>query len=85
MRSGVRDALNVRGSAFTLLAGINSELLGFGVATAVDAPRIGSNLPTPWVGLWERADIYVFLVWVAVLAVLLLRDDPLPRNVETGR
>jgi hypothetical protein len=48
-------------------------LVAFGALTFLDAPRIGANLPTPWVGIWERINIGVFLLWVVVLAVALLR------------
>ncbi len=48
-------------------------LLVFGVLTGLDSPRIPANLPTPWVGLWERINIGAFLLWVVVLAVSLLR------------
>jgi hypothetical protein len=41
--------------------------------TTLNAPRIGANLPTPWVGVWERINIGVFLLWVVVLAMTLLR------------
>ncbi len=48
-------------------------LFAFGVLTGLDGPRIQANLPTPWVGLWERISIYGFLLWVLILAVTLLR------------
>ena len=48
-------------------------LLGFGALTSVDAPRIQANLPTPWIGVWERIDIGVWMLWLLVLAVVLLR------------
>lgn len=48
-------------------------LLAAGVVTALDAPRIQANLPTPLAGVWERVNIAVWLLWVVVLAVLLLR------------
>jgi Protein of unknown function (DUF998) len=48
-------------------------LVAFGASTFVDAPRLAANLPTPWVGVWERINIGVFLLWVVVLAVTLLR------------
>jgi hypothetical protein len=48
-------------------------LVAFGVLTGWDAPRIQANLPTPWVGVWERINISVFLLWVMVLAITLLR------------
>lgn len=49
-------------------------LVAFGILTGLDAPRIAANLPTPWVGVWERINIGVFLLWVAVLAITLLRE-----------
>lgn len=47
-------------------------LLVFGALTGLDSPRLQANLPTPWIGLWERINIYGFLLWVAVLATALL-------------
>jgi hypothetical protein len=32
-----------------------------------------ANLPTPWVGVWERILIGAFMLWVVVLAVTVLR------------
>ena len=48
-------------------------LLAFGALTFIDAPHLQSNLPTPWIGLWERINITVFLLWVVVLATALWR------------
>ena len=50
-----------------------------GVLTGLDGPRIAANLPTPWVGVWERINIGVFLLWVVVVAIALL---PLRRQVH---
>ena len=50
-------------------------LLAFGALTFWDAPRVQANLPTPWIGLWERINISVFLLWVVVLATVLLRAE----------
>ena len=44
-----------------------------GLMTIPDAARVQANLPTPWVGVWERINIGVFLLWVVVLATVLLR------------
>lgn len=44
-------------------------LLAFGGLTFLEAPRLQANLPTPWIGLWERINITVFLLWVVVLAI----------------
>jgi hypothetical protein len=32
------------------------------------------NLPTPWIGLWERINISVFLLWIVMLAAVLWRS-----------
>ena len=53
-------------------------LLAFGGLTFLEAPSLQANLPTSWIGLWERINISVFLLWVMVLATVLLRD----RNIE---
>ena len=61
-------------------------LVAFGALTGLDGPRIAANLPTPWVGIWERINIGVFLLWVVVLAITLLRvrDTAAPDN-SSGR
>jgi len=51
-------------------------LLAFGVLTGVDAPRVEANLPTPWIGVWERINIAAWMLWIVVLAVALLRQIP---------
>ena len=48
-------------------------LAAFGALTFLDAPRVGVNLPTPWLGVWERINIGVFLIWIVVLASALLQ------------
>jgi hypothetical protein len=50
-------------------------LVMFGALTGVDAPNVGKNLPTPYIGVWERINIGAFMVWVIVLAIGLLRVE----------
>jgi len=57
-------------------------LLTFGVLTFLEAPRLQMNLPTPWIGLWERINISVFLLWVAVLASMLWRTGTAQRETH---
>uniref|UniRef100_UPI0031D85DD9 DUF998 domain-containing protein n=1 Tax=Saccharothrix mutabilis TaxID=33921 RepID=UPI0031D85DD9 len=45
-----------------------------------DAGNVPSDLPTPWMGLWERVNIYATMSWIVVLAVLLLRSHRNPRD-----
>lgn len=44
-----------------------------GAWTGTYAPAIQANLPTPWVGVWERTNATALMVWIAVLAIALLR------------
>lgn len=50
-------------------------LLVFGVLTGMEAPRIDKNLSTPWIGIWERINIGVFMLWELVLALVLLQGQ----------
>ena len=72
------------GARFRIYTIVSMALLVvFGIVTTVAAPRISANLPTPWVGVWERLNIAAFLAWVVVLSVALLRVRG--ANAETGR
>jgi len=51
-----------------------ATLLLFGVLASLEAPNIAKNLPTPWIGVWERINIAVFLAWMVVLGLALWRD-----------
>lgn len=57
--------------AYTLVSG--AALTVCGLLTSLAAPNVAANLPTPWIGIWERLNIGVFLLWVAILSVSLLR------------
>ena len=55
-------------------------LLGAGAVTGTYASRVAAGLPTPGMGVWERINIAVWLLWVGVLAVTLLRRTPSPEG-----
>ncbi|HEY0731921.1 MAG TPA: DUF998 domain-containing protein, partial [Chitinophagaceae bacterium] len=46
----------------------------FGYLTYMEAPNVEKNLPTPWIGVWERINIAMYMVWTMVLASILLRE-----------
>jgi hypothetical protein len=48
-------------------------VLACGGVTGTYASQIQADLPTPWVGVWERISIAAFMGWIAVLATTLLR------------
>jgi hypothetical protein len=48
-------------------------VFGCGAWTGTYAPAMQANMPTPWVGVWERINTNVFMLWVVVVAAVLLR------------
>jgi len=44
-----------------------------GIMTGMDAPNISKDLPTPYIGVWERINIGAYMLWMATFAVLLLK------------
>lgn len=59
-------------------------LLVFGVLTFRDADGVAANQPTPLIGIWERINIGVFLLWVIVLAVILLRKEAQAKPIHSN-
>ncbi len=50
----------------------------FGVLSGLDASNMEANLPTPWMGVWERISIAAYMIWVIVFATLLLQKERTP-------
>lgn len=73
-------AFGKRFCLYSIISGV--VLIAFGALTFVEAPRLESGLPTPWIGLWERINIAVFLTWVAVVAIVLLRSPAARRSAR---
>jgi Protein of unknown function (DUF998) len=55
-----------------------------GTLAGLDGSRLATNLPTPWMGVWERINIGGFLLWVVVLAIALLRGRVAQRQDVLG-
>lgn len=73
----------IRGRAFLLYSIATIAVMTvFGVLTAVAMSAPGG--PTSWMGLVERVNVGAFLLWVAVLAVALLRR-PAPSGARVRR
>ena len=49
--------------------------LAFGILAGMNGPRIAANQPTPLLGIWERINIFGYMLWIVVLAILLLRGE----------
>jgi hypothetical protein len=46
-------------------------VLACGAMTATYASRMQADLPTPWLGVWERVSSTAYMMWIAVLAISL--------------
>jgi hypothetical protein len=56
----------------------------FGAMTGVDAPKLAANLPTPWIGVWERINIGAYMLWIIVFAAVMLRTRPPQAGLSRG-
>jgi len=50
----------------------------FGILTTKESVGIEANLPTPYVGTWERINIGAYMLWVIVFAMILLNRNKKP-------
>jgi hypothetical protein len=48
-------------------------MFSFGILVALQAPQVAAQLPTPWMGVFERVSVFSPMIWVSVLAIILLR------------
>jgi hypothetical protein len=60
-------------------------LIVFGVLTGLESPYVSTNLPTPHIGIWERVNIGVYMFWVAVLAIIILKAEKRVENSKNDR
>ena len=57
--------------------------LVFGILTFLQAPNIPTNGRTPTIGIWERINIAVFMLWVVVLSIVLLKREKSFRSAKS--
>jgi hypothetical protein len=55
------------------------------VLTGISAGKLAAGQPTPWLGAVERANLGAYLLWVAVLAVILLRRESAQHRATVDR
>jgi hypothetical protein len=44
----------------------------FGYLTGLDAQNMNANIPTPWMGIYERINIFAYFLWMGVFTIVLL-------------
>lgn len=54
----------------------------FGILIGLDSPGISADLPTPRLGIWQRINIGVFLLWVVAFAVSLFREEGIQSSIN---
>lgn len=52
-----------------------AAMMWIGALTGFDSPRLAQNLPTPWMGIGERVNIFAYMLWIAVLSIILLQSE----------
>jgi hypothetical protein len=62
--------LGIRFRIYTIFTFI--VFIVFGSLSAIEAPAFAQDLPTPFLGVWERINIGAFMLWVIVLSAVLL-------------
>jgi hypothetical protein len=60
-----------------------------GVLAGMQGPNVAENLPTPYLGVLERINIYTYMLWIVVLSTILLKKLPAglkinPNHSATG-
>jgi uncharacterized protein DUF998 len=55
-----------------------------GAVTGTYTSALQADLPTPWLGVWERVSSTVYMLWIAVLATALLRAPKLTASTNDG-
>jgi hypothetical protein len=46
----------------------------FGILAGSMQPLYVDNLPTPMMGIWERINIYGYMVWIVIFSIKLLKS-----------
>ena len=59
-------------------------VLACGFVTGTYTAQLQADLPTPWLGVWERISAAVYMLWITVLALALLRRGHATRSNDVS-
>jgi hypothetical protein len=79
---GFAWAFGKRFRVFSLVA--LGTAFAFGAVASMQAGQLDANEPTPWHGVYERINIGAYLLWMAILAVMIYRTRRESRETLTG-
>ena len=86
MLAGIGASAAAFGQAFRLYAILTLvALVAFSVLAGIQAAQANAGEPVRWFGVTERALIGVWLQWVAVLAIALLRAQHTVAPTQPGK
>lgn len=69
----------LRGRSFLLYSLVTLVfLIVFGMLTVSQVPGLAANEPTPWMGLFERVNIYATMLWFSAFSVVMAREAKTP-------
>lgn len=86
MLAGIGVSAAAFGKAFRLYAILTLvALVAFSALAGIQAAQVNAGEPVRWFGVTERALIGVWLQWVAVLAIALLRAQPAVAPRQPGK
>jgi hypothetical protein len=46
-----------------------------GVSAGMQGTNVAANLPTPYLGVLERVNIYTYMLWIVLLSITILRNQ----------
>ena len=71
-----------RGVWFRVYTAVTAlAVLAFGAVTGIEAAKVPTGDPTPFMGLFERINVYGWMLWMAVLAIALIKNERTPGRV----
>lgn len=72
----IGSGANVNGRWFRIYSiGTIVILILCWILVGMATPSISMGLPTPWVGIYERINVYGYMLWVIMLAIVLLQKE----------
>jgi hypothetical protein len=80
---GFGSVTRARGFLLFSIATIVAVIAG-GALAGTQVARVAAGLPSPFLGLIERLNIYATMLWIAVLSIVLLGDRAARLSEEVG-
>lgn len=57
--------------------------LATGVLIGFESVNLAANQPTPLIGVWERINIGIYMLWIAMLAIMIMRKENISPSAKS--